>query len=132
MDELDYLIASVAVYFGVIVAQAVFGNMRYDMKTLLGPRDGFTPEGKYLLRARRTLANMTEAMVMFVPLVLVASLTDNTTVLTQMGAAVFFWSRAAYAIVYIMGAPVVRTLFWASGMIGVLMVFWSLVARALA
>ena len=128
MNELHYLVGAVAVYGGIILSQAVFANMRYDPKTLLGTRDDFTPEGKHLLRARRTLANMTEAMVMFAPLILVAHVTGKTSALTAIGAGLFFWARLAYAVVYIAGIPVVRSLIWAVGLVGTLMIFWAVVA----
>ncbi len=123
MTLLDYVVLSVALYFANIVVQAVFGNMRYDPKTLLGPRDDFAPEGLYLMRAKRAQANFTEAMAMFVPLALIAHLTDKSAGLATLGAAVFFWARLAYLIVYVAGAPVVRSLVWTVGVIGVLMVF---------
>ena len=127
MTELSYLIGTVAIYLALILAQAVFANLRYDLKTLLGPRDDLTPEGMFLLRARRAQANMTEAMVLFIPLVLVAHLADKTSALTAIGAGLFFWARLVYPVVYIAGVPVIRSLVWAAGLVGTLMIFWAVV-----
>ena len=125
MSDLDYLSASVGIYFAIICAQAVCANRAYDPRTLLGARDDFNPDDKYLLRARRTLANMTEAMVMHAPLVLIAFQTNSSSALTLLGSALFFWARLLYAVVYIAGVPVVRSIFWGGGLIGTALVFWE-------
>jgi len=125
MSEIDYLVGCVLIYFANIGAQTVFANMRYDVGALAGPRDGFEPEGKYLMRARRAQANLTEALVMFAPLVLAAVATGRTSGITLLGAAVFFWARLVYPVVYIAGLAYVRTLVWLVGVIGTGMVFWA-------
>ncbi|MEO1013848.1 MAG: MAPEG family protein [Pseudomonadota bacterium] len=125
MTVLDWLVIAVCLYFLNICVQAVFGNMRYDPKTLLGPRDDFTPEGVGLLRARRAQANFTEAMIMFAPLALVAGATGSGGGIAAIGGAVFVISRAVYLVVYVAGVAVVRSLAWMVGVLGTAMVFWA-------
>lgn len=126
MNALDYLVLSVALYGANIVVQGVFANLKYDPKTLLGNRDDFAPEGVGLMRAKRAQANFTEAMVLFAPLVLVASATDKLGGLTDLGAAVFFWSRLAYLVSYVAGLGPVRSLVWFGGAVGTGMILWAL------
>lgn len=125
MTVLDWLIVSVGLYFANIVAQALFANLRYDPKTLLGPRDGFLPEGVGLLRAKRAQANFTEAMIMFTPLALAAHATGQGDGMAALGGAIFAIARALYLAVYLAGTPVVRSLVWAVGLGGTGLVFWA-------
>ena len=125
MAEANYLVGAIVVYIGVIVAQAVVANLRYDPKTLLGARDDFAPSDVHLLRARRTLSNFNEALMIFAPLILIAIVTQRTSQLTEIGAALFFWGRLLYAPCYIAGVPVVRSVFWAVATLGSLLVLWE-------
>ena len=63
---------------------------------------------------------------MFAALVLVAQVAGKTNEMTALGAQLFFWSRVAYAIVYILGLPWVRTLTWAVSIVGLVMIFKEL------
>ena len=66
---------------------------------------------------------MLEAMIMFAPLILLAEATGRFNEMTALGAAIFFWSRLAYAPAYWFGVPVARSLIWFGGVIGTVMVF---------
>ncbi|MEO1013849.1 MAG: MAPEG family protein [Pseudomonadota bacterium] len=125
MTVFDWLVLSAGLYFANILLQDVFGVMNHDMKALFGTRDGFEPKGVGLKRTQRAQANFTEAMAMFVPLALVAQLSGKAEGLATAGAAVFFWSRLAYLIAYVAGVPVVRSIVWMIGVVGLLMIFWA-------
>jgi uncharacterized MAPEG superfamily protein len=43
-----------------------------------------------------------------------------------MGATIFFWARLAYAVIYLIGIPWLRTLAWFVGVIGMAMIAWVL------
>ncbi len=121
--ELFYLALSAALYGALILVQTIFGNFEHSIGVLLGPRDGLVHEGKYLCRAQRTLANMTEAMIMFAPLTLIAAYTDRLNDQSALAAMVFFWARLAYAPLYLLGVPVARTLVWFAGVAAILLMF---------
>ena len=74
-------------------------------------------------RARRAHANLVENLVVFAALVLVAQVAGKTNAMTALGAQLFFWGRAAYALVYIAGIPWLRTLVWAVSVAGLLLIF---------
>jgi uncharacterized MAPEG superfamily protein len=121
--ELSYLVLSVAVYGGVVLIQAVIANVYHRPKELLGARDEFNPQNRYLRRAQRTLQNTTEALMMFAPLVLVAVIAQRTSEATALAAQVFFWARVAYVPAYILGVPALRTLIWAVGLGATIAIF---------
>ena len=128
--ELKYLVWSVALFFVMILAQSI-GSIFSGKATpaeLVGPRDhlpanGLTP---FHGRARRAQQNMIEAMCMFAPLVLVAAVTNSFSPLTALGAALFFWSRVAFAPLYWFGVPWLRTLVWFASIAGIVMILLEL------
>jgi len=72
-------------------------------------------------RADRAAKNMIEAMVMFLALVLAASVAGKAPQ-AAMGATVFFWARLVYWPVYLAGIPVLRTLVWLVSIIGLILI----------
>ena len=69
---------------------------------------------------------MLENLVLFAVLVLIAVATDKTNAMTLLGAQIFFWARVAYAAVYIVGLPWIRTGVWAVSVAGLVMIFLQL------
>tara|TARA_R110002072_G_scaffold9434_2_gene45745 strand:+ start:423 stop:827 length:405 start_codon:yes stop_codon:yes gene_type:complete len=120
--ELSYLVCAVILYFVMIAVQAALANMENKPADMAGSRDGITDKGVMLGRARRANANMVEAMIMFVPLVLVAYVTGSLNAMTELGAGLFLAARIVYAPIYWFGVPWVRTLAWFVGMVGIIMI----------
>ena len=129
--EFQALLYAVGLYLFMIVMQAVaaVGSRKASISELVGPRDAMPPAGlsPFHARARRAQANMTEGMVMFVPLVLVAAHLDAFSADTALGAVLFFYGRLAFAPLYWFGVPWLRTLAWAVSMLGILLIFLELV-----
>ena len=123
--ELSYLSASIALFFVHIGFEAVAANLHHKPKDLLGARDEMPAHSVLIGRAKRSTQNYIEALMMFVPLVLIAALADRFNDLTALGAAIFFWSRVAYAPVYWFGVPVIRSFIWVGGLIGTGLVFFQ-------
>ena len=122
-EDLSWLSATVALFFVYLLGEVVAGNRQYSGKDLLGSRDGLAPQGAALGRAKRATANMIESMCMFVPLVLIAAITGKSNEMTAYGALVFFLARLVYAPLYWFGVPVLRSLAWFVGLIGIIMIF---------
>ena len=78
-------------------------------------------------RLQRARNNMVENLVPFAALVLVAQAADVSTGMTVFGAALFFYSRLAHALVYTLGIPWVRTLTFTGGYVGMLLILVALV-----
>ncbi|MEP3889694.1 MAG: MAPEG family protein [Hellea sp.] len=128
--ELKYLVWSVALFFVMILAQAISGALsgKASLSDLVGPRDNLPKEGltPFHGRTKRAQANFIEAMCMFTPLVFVAAVTNSFSELTALGAALFFWGRVVFAPTYWLGVPWVRTLAWFVSIAGILMILWEL------
>jgi len=128
--ELTYLVWSAALFFVMILAQALAATFskKASLTDLVGARDNLPKEGLTPLhgRTKRAQVNFVEGMCMFAPLVLVAAVTDSFSSLTALGAALFFWGRVVYAPTYWLGVPWVRTLAWFVSIAGILMILWEL------
>lgn len=125
--ELSYLSASVALFFVYILGEVVTGNLQYKPNELLGARDSLPENNAAVARAKRATSNMLEAMIMFVPLILIVAVTDRYNDWTATGAALFFFSRLAYAPAYWLGVPVLRSLLWFAGLVGTILVFLQVI-----
>jgi len=123
--EYSYLTASVIVFFVHILAEAITGNMQYNLNDLAGPRDSLAEPNAAVGRCKRSTQNMLEALIMFAPLVVVAVETGRTNAMTELGAGLFLGARILYAPSYWFGIPWLRTLFWAVGLVGTLLVLFQ-------
>jgi uncharacterized MAPEG superfamily protein len=91
------------------------------------------PTGKYddlpdwAQRSQRAHMNMVENLAPFAALVLLASIADQASAATALGAALFFWARLVQAIVHIAGIPWARTLAFTVAWIGNLIILWEVI-----
>ena len=92
---------------GVMIA---FGN-REDVPMPLGMAG----------RAQRAAWNMMEAMMMFLALVLAASIAGKSAQAAY-GATIFFWARLVYWPVYLAGIIFLRTLIWFVSLFGLFLI----------
>ena len=79
------------------------------MPPLVGNREKFPELLGWAGRAQRAHRNMLENLVLFGVLVLVANATGKANATSALGAELFFWSRIAYAAIYLAGIPWART-----------------------
>lgn len=73
------------------------------------------PQSAWAQRMMAAHTNCVENLVVFAPLVLTAQALNIHTASTAFAAALFFWCRLAYVLVYTAGIPVLRTLAFAGG-----------------
>jgi uncharacterized MAPEG superfamily protein len=120
--ELTYLVWAVALAILQVVVAIVGTMTQFSLPVLVGNREP-PVEGKgWVGRAQRAHRNMLESVALFAALVLVAQVAGKANDLTALGAALFFWARVVYAVVYIAGIPWVRTLAWTVALVGMLMI----------
>jgi uncharacterized MAPEG superfamily protein len=93
----------------------------------LGNRDSVEDCNGFPARTDRAAKNMLENMVLFTALALVASVGGVTDPQVELGARIFFWARLVYIPIYMIGIPVARTGVWAISVIGMGMIFASIV-----
>jgi len=95
----------------------------------LGNRDHMRPLTVTGERATRALANLHEALPVFLGLALMGMIVAPEAAQAKTGALVFLVARVLYAGVYIAGVPVVRTLLWAVSWVGLVMMLVPLLDR---
>ena len=125
--ELQLLVWSAVLALAQMLAAAIAANSQVGLPTLAGNRENMPALRGWALRAQRAHLNMLENLVIFAILILVADAAGQTNETTVLGAQLFFWGRLAYAIVYLIGIPWVRTAVWAVSLAGMLLVLLQLI-----
>ncbi|WP_374368763.1 MAPEG family protein [Dongia sp.] len=106
---------------------AVCANLpQVGLPTLAGNRDNMPAAAGLAGRALRAHYNMLENLGLFAALILVAHVSGRANEMTALGAQLFFWARLAYALVYLIGIPWVRTGTWVVSMAGIVLIFLQL------
>jgi uncharacterized MAPEG superfamily protein len=95
----------------------------------LGPRDIQRPLTVVGARTQRALANMHEALPVFLGLALMNMIVDSLTWVSVTGAWIFLIARVVYLPLYMAGIPVLRTLCWAVSWVGLVMMLWPVLDR---
>jgi len=95
----------------------------------LGNRDHVRPLTVVGERASRALANMHEALPVFLALALLNMIVDTVASTAITGATIFLIARVLYVGVYMAGVPVVRTLLWAVSWVGLAMMITPLLQK---
>jgi uncharacterized MAPEG superfamily protein len=124
--ELQLLVWSVALAFVQVFVAVVGAALWHGLGPLLGNRENMSGVSGWGGRADRASVNMIQNLVLFASLVLVAHVTGRTNATTALGAQIFFFARLAYAFVYPIGIPYLRTLVWAVSVIGLVLIFSQL------
>ena len=120
--EAALLIASTLVFIAMVLVQGVFSLREHSMASLLGARDDIADATPLTRRAKRANQNMIEAMLMFAPLIVAALVLERANDMTALGAWLFFGARLAYAPLYWIGAPILRSIAWSVGIVGVVLI----------
>ncbi len=94
----------------------------------LGNRDQMRPFTVHGQRAVRALANLQEAMPVFLALALM-NLFFGPGPMALVGAWIFFAARVLYLPLYVAGVPVVRSVAWAVGVVALLVMAIPLMER---
>jgi uncharacterized MAPEG superfamily protein len=125
--ELKLLACSVALAFIQMVV-ALFGAMlQVGLPALAGNRENMPEITGWAGRAVRAHRNMVENLMLFAALVLVGHAAGKLNATTALGAQLFIWARLAYAVVYVIGVPWLRTGIWAVSAVGLILIFWQVV-----
>jgi uncharacterized MAPEG superfamily protein len=124
--ELKLLVWSTALAL-VQMLIALFGAiLQVGFPPLVGNRANLPAFEGWAGRAQRAHRNMLESLIIFAALVLAAQVAGRLTVATAFGAQLFFWARLAYAPVYIVGIPWLRTAVWGASFVGLVQILLQL------
>jgi uncharacterized MAPEG superfamily protein len=124
--DLKYLLLSAILCFVQMLIAATGANQQVGLPALAGNREGLAEMTGWAGRARRAHLNMIENLVLFAALVPIAAAAGKANATTAMGALIFFWARLAYAVIYLIGIPWLRTVAWFVSVIGMAMIAWVL------
>jgi uncharacterized MAPEG superfamily protein len=124
--ELTLLVWSAILAFVQMLVAVAGAQLQVGLPVLAGNREDLPPIVGWAGRARRAQFNMLENLLLFAILVLVAQIAGKTNAMTLLGCQIFFWARVAYAVVYIVGVPWLRTAVWVVSVIGLLLILLQL------
>ena len=131
MTKTLMIVAELAVInWALIVAASLIKAKAWTprgMKAAVGNREEDVDCHGFAARTDRAAKNMLENMVLFSALALVASVGGVTDPNVELGARIFYWARLAYIPIYMVGIPVARTGTWAISVVGMGMIFASIV-----
>lgn len=125
--ELTYLALTLILALVQVFLPAGARTVEFGSKWNAGPRDE-TPAAKKPLTGRleRAQANLFETLPLFIGAVLIAHVAGRNGVLTEWGAALYFWGRVVYVPLYAFGVPYVRSLVWTVSFVGLVLILAAL------
>ena len=120
--ELQMLFGAAAMLLVLLALQGALVPIHQGFGWGLGVRDEPRDISRFQGRMKRIVANHIEGMAVFAILVLVAHLASISSGLTETGAVLFLLSRIGFTVVYMVGLPVVRSLVWGVGVLGLVLI----------
>lgn len=117
---------SVVILFVIIAVQSTAGTAHNGLKWGIGARDTAKDPTVFQGRAKRTVQNHIEGMMLYVPLALVAHAMGLDGDMLVKGGWLYLISRAIYPVTYWTGLPWARTLVWFVSIAGTLMVLYQI------
>ena len=120
--ELKLLVWSTALALIQMLVALLGAIAQVGLMALVGNRENLPAVDGWAGRAQRAHRNMLESLTIFAVLVLVAQLAGKSNAVTALGAQLFFWGRLAYAPVYVIGIPLLRTGVWGVSFAGMLQI----------
>ena len=125
--EMQMLLWSVALAAVQMVIATLGTLSSVGLPTAAGNRANMPAFEGWAGRAQRAHRNMLENLVLFAPLVLIAAVQGKFNATTALGAEIFFGARLAYAVVYLVGIPWLRTAVFTVSFVGLVMIFIPLI-----
>ena len=124
--DLQLLIWSVLLCIVQMVVAVAGATLQVGLPRLAGNREPVPELTGWAGRAQRAHRNMLENLALFAVVLIVAHMAGVASETTVLGAQLFFWARVAYAVVYLIGIPWVRTATWAVSMAGLIIILLQL------
>lgn len=124
---LFWILMALGVYLVNVYLSVVMHLPQLGLQNSLAGRDSQPERAKLSARAERALVNFKENLPIFMALGLLSFVVpevDQAGAVT--GAMVFVLARIAYIPVYIAGVPLLRTLVYGVGMLGLLLMLLAL------
>ena len=119
--ELQMVAGTVGVLFLLLMYQGSLVPLNQGFAWGLGSRDAKQDRTAMQGRAARAVANHVEGMMLFIPLVVIIEMSNLASSLTAVAAVLYLVGRVAYAPLYLMGVPYLRSLAWAVSLTGIVL-----------
>jgi uncharacterized MAPEG superfamily protein len=127
--ELKILALGAVLLFVHIFTAIRFKTAQYGRKWNLSARDEAMPPANPMTgRLVRAQANFEETFPIAIAALLGVVVAGRTSQWTALGGWVWLGARVAYLPLYAAGVPVVRTVVWTIGLVGLAMIIWPLLA----
>jgi uncharacterized MAPEG superfamily protein len=125
--ELKILALGAILLFVHIFAATRFKTAQYGRKWNVGARDAALPPPSPVTgRMMRAQANFQETFPIAIVALLGVVVANRTSASTALGGWIWLGARIVYLPLYAAGVPVIRTIVWTVGMVGLAMVLWPL------
>ncbi len=124
--ELTMLMWASILYVVQVMIGALAADMQNGVAWGLGNREEIPQIKGWGGRAQRAYVNMAESLLPFACLVLIAYSLDRTGNLSVLGAEIFLVSRLAYAVLYMAGIKILRSLAYFGGIAGMVLIIVQL------
>lgn len=116
--ELTVLALAGLLQVAQFVLYAIPANLEVGVKVSGGPRDkGIPPLSNRTGRLQRAMNNHFEGLILFTLAVVVVTLGQQSTQVTQICAWIYLAARVAYIPAYVSGIFLLRSIIWAMGFI---------------
>jgi uncharacterized MAPEG superfamily protein len=127
--EIKILALGALLLFVYIFTATRFKTAQYGRKWNVGARDAALAEPNPMTgRTMRAQANFLETFPIAIVALLGVVIAGKTSPTTALGGWIWLGARVVHLPLYAAGVPVIRTVVWSIGMIGLVMVIWPLVA----
>ena len=124
----------IAAYGALLLFVHIFIATRYKTAQYgrawnVGARDEDLPPANVMTgRTARAQANFAETFPIAIVALLGVVIAGRTSAWTALGGWIWLGARIVYLPLYAVGVPVIRTIVWTIGLVGIAMVLWPLLA----
>ncbi|HUI92061.1 MAG TPA: MAPEG family protein [Chitinivibrionales bacterium] len=121
--ELTLLVLSVILGIIHLIMASHFASFQFGYKWTAGNRDKIMPPLNGIAgRMERIASNYLETFPFFASVIIIAHLAGRHNSLIILGAYFYLCGRIAYAIIYAIGIPLLRSLIWNVATIGIFLI----------